>query len=198
MIIRNCLINNKKMYFCARLYIQIHMKKIIFLLLMVMGITTQLSAENQDNEPRKQIVLSGFYLKDSKVGHLATDISNYIYRRKNGYNWPITKMIFSQDENKALKINIIAIDNEWNNLIGKGEVAYGYFIMNNRMFIVITKEDAPMDLAPYFESKADSDRNFFLSESKTVIKNPTWEYLIDSECTFPKQLKSENLAILGK
>jgi len=174
------------------------MKKLVILSLLIICGLTQLFAENPENEPRKKIALSGFYLKDSKIGHLANDISNYIYRRKNGYNWPVTKMIFSHDENKVLKLNIIAIDNEWNKLVENGEKPYGYFIMNNRMFIVITKDECPMDMTQYFDSKEDSERTFFSSESKKVIKNPSWEYLIDPECTFPKQLKSENLAILGK
>lgn len=174
------------------------MKKLIILSLLIISGFTHLLAENSENDPRKKIVLSGFYLKDSKISHLATDISNYIYRRKNGYNWPITKIIFSHDDSKILKLNIIAIDNEWNKLLEPGEIPYGYFVKNNRMFIVMTREDCPMDLTPYFDSKEDSERSFFSSETKKVIKSPTWEYLFAPDCTFPKQLKAENLAILGK
>lgn len=177
------------------------MKKniIVLILLFFSSIALFATSENTEDEPNKKLTLSRYYLKDAKISHLASDISNYIYRRKNGYNWPVTKIIFSHNEDKVLKLHIIAIDNEWNKLVDAGEIPYGYFVKNNRMFIIMTRDDCPMDLTEYFDCMDDdSKRNFFSSETKKVVKNPTWEYLFEPDSMFPKQLKSENLAVLGK
>lgn len=171
-------------------------KFLILTILCICGLTEAFAFSQPEESPNK-LVLSGFLLKDTKIGHVTSDISNFIFRRKNGYLWPVTKVLFSKDKG-VLTLDITAIDNEWNKLQEPGEKTYGYFIMSNRIFIISSKENEQIDFAEYFDPVEDSERTFASSQSKKLIKNPKWIYAIDAECTFPKQLKSTNIEVLGR
>lgn len=177
------------------------MKKIAILSIFLICFFSETFAISQPKDEPNKLVLSCFLLKDAKIGHLTSDISNFIFRRKNGYLWPVTKILFSKDKNKGvLKMDITAIDNEWHKLVEPGEKTYGYFVMNNRIFIMSTKDGDDFDFSEYFysEPEEDSQRTFGCSESKKVIKNPRWIYEIDSDSTFPKQLQATNIEALGR
>ncbi|MDR0823753.1 MAG: hypothetical protein LBN74_01570 [Prevotella sp.] len=173
------------------------MRKIAILAVMCVCCLTELFAVPQPEDDSNKLVLSGFILKDAKIGHVTSDISNFIFRRKNGYLWPVTKVIFSKEKD-VLKLDIIAIDNEWHKLLEPGEKTQGYFIVNNRIFIISTRENEQINLAEYFDPVEDSTRTFASSAPKKIIKNPEWVYVIDKESTFPKQLYSANVEVLGR
>jgi len=175
------------------------MKKIAILLIFCVCFLSEVLAISAPKDGPDKLVLSCFLLKDEKIGHLTSDISNFIIRRKNGYLWPVTKILFSKDKD-VLKLDITALDNEWNKLHEKGEKTYGYFVMNNRIYIMSTKEGDNFDFSEYFysEPEENSERTFGCSDSKKVIKNPKWVYEIDAQCTFPKQLQSANIEQLGR
>lgn len=44
-------------------------------------------------------------------------------------------------------LDITALDNEWNKMVEPGEKPYGYFIINNRLYVISTNEDSPIDLS---------------------------------------------------
>jgi hypothetical protein len=173
------------------------MKKIAILTIICVCFLTELFAIPQPEGDSDKLVLSGFMLKDAKIGHVTSDISNFIFRRRNGYLWPVTKILFSKEKG-VLELDITAIDNEWHKLLEPGEKTHGYFIMNNRIFIISTKENEQIDLAEYFDPVEDSVRTFANSAPGKVIKSPKWVYIIDKECTFPKQLYSANVEVLGR
>jgi hypothetical protein len=147
-----------------------------------------------------KFVLSRFRLKNEKIGHLTSDISNLIFSKKNGFRWPVTKIIFSKDNNDSdiLKLDITAIDNEWNKIIEPGEKPCGYFIISNRLFVISTKEGSPVDLAQYFDPVEDGERIFSNTECSTLIKNPKWIYQCDNTSMFARQLHTSNIEALGR
>jgi hypothetical protein len=175
------------------------MKKITILTILCICFLSEAFAVSQTKDSPDKLVLSCYLLKDEKIGHLTSDISNFIFRRKNGYLWPVTKIIFSKDKG-LLKLDITALDNEWNKMHEEGEKTYGYFVMNNRIFIMSTKEGDNCDFTEYFysEPEENSERTFGYSDSKEVIKNPKWVYIIDPAFTFAKQLQSVNIEVLGR
>jgi hypothetical protein len=175
------------------------MKKIAILTIVCLCFLSEALAISRPKDEPNKLVLSCFLLKDEKIGHLTSDISNFVFRRKNGYLWPVTKILFSKDK-EALKLDITALDNEWNKLHEPGEKTYGYFVMNNRIFIMSTKEGDEFDFSEYFysEPEENSERTFGCTDSKKVIKNPRWVYIIEPGGTFPKQLQSANIEALGK
>jgi hypothetical protein len=175
------------------------MKKTAILIIFCICFLSEVPAISLPKDGPDKLVLSSFLLKDEKIGHLASDISNFIFRRKNGYLWPVTKILFSKNKD-ALKLDITALDNEWNKLHESGEKTYGYFVMNNRIFIMSTREGDEFDFSEYFysEPEVNSERTFGCSESKKVIKNPRWVYIIEPGGTFPKQLQSANIEVLGR
>lgn len=173
------------------------MKKFLILTLLCVCALTETFAISKPEENPNKLVLSGYLLKDAKIGHLTSDISNFIFRKKNGYLWPVTKVLFSKDKG-VLTLNITAIDNEWNKLQEPGEKTYGYFVVNNRIFIISTKDNEQIDFSEYFESEENSERTFACSESKKLIKNPQWVYTVDADSTFPKQIKAVNIEALGR
>lgn len=173
------------------------MQKILIFTLLLICSLTEICASTPPTDGINKLVLSRFYLEHGQVEHVASDISNYIFRRKNGYKWPMTKIVFSK-ENDVLKLDITAIDNEWNKIIEPGEVAYGYFVINNRLFVISTMEGSPIDLSEYFVPAEDGERTFSHAECKNVIKNPKWVYQCDNSSVFPKQLQSANVEQLGR
>lgn len=177
------------------------MQKIAILAIILICNFTEIFASTlpQPTDDGNKLVLSRFRLKDDKIGHLTSDISNFIFRRKNGFKWPMTKIIFSKESNSdILKLDITAIDNEWNKIIEPGEKPYGYFIVNNRLFVISTHENCTIDLAQYFEPVADEERTFSDTKCKTPIKNPKWVYQCDNTSMFARQLKASNIEVLGR
>lgn len=171
-----------------------------FILISILTISSSASSNTQPSGKDNKITLSRFQLNDSKIRHLTSDISNFIFRKKSGFNWPMTKIIFSKDEkyNNNLRLDITAIDNEWNKMIEPGETPYGYFVINNRLFIISTKDSSDIDLSQYFTFMADGERIFSSSENKKPQKNPKWIYLCDDTSVFARQLQTNNIEILGK
>lgn len=177
------------------------MQKVAILTFMLISFLTMVSASNdpQPNGKDNKITLSRFQLNDNKIKHLTYDISNFIFRKKSGFNWPMTKIIFSKDDkNDSLRLDITAIDNEWSKMVEPGEIPYGYFVINNRLFVISTKENSTVDLSQYFSPMADGERIFSSSENKKLQKNPKWIYLCDDSSVFAKQLQAANIELLGK
>jgi len=173
------------------------MKKAAILTIFCICFLSEIFAISYSDGDVNKLTLSCYSLKNDKIGHLASDISNFIFRRKNGYLWPVTKILFSKDKG-VLKLDITALDNEWNKMYEPGEKTYGYFIMTNRIFIISCKENEQVDFSEYFDPVEDGDRTFGSSNSKKIIKNPKWVYIIDESCTFPKQLQAANIDALGR
>lgn len=178
------------------------MQRIAVLTFILISLLTSITASTKPNpnDNRDKITLSRFQLNDEKIRHLTSDISNFIFRKKSGFNWPMTKIIFSKDEknNNNLRLDITAIDNEWNKMIETGETPYGYFIINNRLFVISTKENTTIDLSQYFSPMADGERVFSSSKSKKPQKNPKWIYLCDDTSIFAIQLQANNIEVLGR
>ena len=178
------------------------MRKIaVFAIILICSfITTFGSTYPQPTDDGNKFQLSRFILTDGKIRHLTSDISNMIFNRKNGFKWPMTKIIFSKDKNNSniLRLDITALDNEWNKIIEAGEKPYGYFVINNRLFVISTKEDSPIDLTSYFEPIEDGERTFNDTKCETPIKNPKWIYQCDDTSIFARKLQESNLNVLGR
>jgi hypothetical protein len=176
------------------------MQKIaIFAIILICSFTEIFASMPPPPDDGTKLVLSRFRLKDDKIGHLTSDISNLIFRKRNGFRWPMTKIIFSKESNSdVLRLDITAIDNEWNKMVEPGEKPYGYFIINNRLFVISTKEDRPVDLTQYFDPIEDGERTFSSTKSKAIIRNPKWVYQCDDTSMFARQLHVSNIEMLGR
>ena len=91
------------------------MKKAAILTTFCICFLSEIFAISYSDGDVNKLTLSCYSLKNDKIGHLASDISNFIFRRKNGYLWPVTKILFSKDKG-VLKLDITALDNEWNKM----------------------------------------------------------------------------------
>ncbi|MFT4224017.1 hypothetical protein [Dysgonomonas sp.] len=178
------------------------MRKIaVFAIILICSfIKTSGTIHPQPTDDGNKFELSRFILTDGKIRHLTFDISNMIFNRKSGFKWPMTKIIFSKDKknNDILRLDITALDNEWNKIIEPGEKPYGYFIINNRLFVISTKEDSPIDLTQYFDPIEDGERTFSDTKCKIQIKNPKWIYQCDNTSIFARKLQESNLEALGR
>lgn len=178
------------------------MRKIaVFAIILICSfIKTYGTTEYRPTDNENKLKLSRFSLTDDKIRHLTFDISNMIFNRKSGFKWPMTKIIFSKDEknNGILRLDITALDNEWNKMVEPGEKPYGYFIINNRLFVISTKEDSPIDLTQYFKPIEDGERIFSDTRCKIEIKNPKWIYQCDDTSIFARKLQENNLEALGR
>ena len=178
------------------------MRKIaVFAIILICSfIKTYSTTDPQPTDDVNKFELSRFSLKDAKIRHLAFDISNMIFNRKRGFQWPMTKIVFSKDKNNnnILRLDITALDNEWNKMVEPGEKPYGYFIINNRLYVISTNEDSPIDLTQYFEPIEDGKRIFSDTRCKTEIKNPKWIYQCDDTSIFARKLQESNLEALGR
>lgn len=176
-------------------------KIVVFAIILICSfIKTYGSTYPQPTDDGNKFELSRFILTDDKIRHLTSDISNMIFNRKNGFKWPMTKIIFSKDKNNndILRLDITALDNEWNKIVESGEKPYGYFIINNRLFVISTREDSPVDLTAYFKPIEDSQRTFSNTKCKIQIKNPKWVYQCDDTSVFARKLQESNIEALGR
>lgn len=152
------------------------MKQLKTLLLLLICGTMALSATNKTtaNNKTNKIVLSSLDIKNSSIQEIALNVDESIGAKK--IEWPMTKILFYEEKGKIV-VDIVAIDNTWFKLIDTDDKPYGYFIVNNRLFLVSTKNDL-INLEPYFSKNSENQRTFGIA-SKTKYSrnaNPRWKY----------------------
>ena len=94
----------------------------------------------------------------------------------------------------------MAIDNSWSNMFAEGETPHGFFSVNQRVFVVFTKDASPIDIDTYFDLDQERKRSFDKSETSrgSKAKNPVWYYLYKNEARMATVLDSFYLEKLGR
>ncbi len=88
------------------------------------------------------------------------DINSFLGEKPNGLQYPVTKIVFSQLDD-LLCFEIVGVDNSWTDLFKFGEVAYGYVILQNRLFIVVGQGYSDINLEGIF---------YTIDEQKSFVK----------------------------
>lgn len=88
------------------------------------------------------------------------DIDSFLGEKPNGLQYPVTKIVFSKLDD-LLCFEIVGIDNSWTDLFKFGEVAYGYVVLQNRLFIVVGQGYNDINLEGIF---------YTINEKKSFVK----------------------------
>lgn len=174
------------------------MKRLFFLAILLFLLTIGVSAQNKKCEiVGGKITLPMLYLDNPQIQFAVSDIDGFIRRRKKGFNWPMTKIIFTQ-KGVNLFFEVVAIDNGWAKMIEKGDEPRGYILVNGRMFIVMTKVgEEDIDMGKYFVMGEEEDtKSFSLSNHPPLGNNPRWVYEYRND--YPIIKESRNIEILGR
>lgn len=153
------------------------MKKSLLLLVLFLSCILCTYAKPHSDKITEKITLPTLLIQDSEIELVVNSVNNYIMRKKDGWMWPVSKIVFSKKED-IIHIDIIGIDNSWANLFEANEFSIGYFILGNRMFVVSTQDYEPNDLEKYFY-KEEATRVFSkpdLQSKATNKPNPVWHY----------------------
>lgn len=154
------------------------MKKILVVLFSLLIAISVYPA--QDSDPGKKsdkIVLPALIVQNSEIALVVNNINNYILRKKDGWLWPVSKIIFSKKADDII-VDIVGIDNSWANLFHPHEQSIGYFILNNRMFVVSVKNYDAKNIEGYFMS-ADESKTFSQPDPNLKATDkpcPIWHY----------------------
>lgn len=153
---------------------------------------TILSPMESDN----RIVLSSLTASNSSIEKAANGIEEYISKTSHGYLWPVSKMVFSKQNDKLI-VTVTAIDNSWFQLFGVGEKPYGYLIAKGRLYIVSSAGDDDFQFAEHFR-KTGTIRAFSRPQATIALfkESPTWVFeLKNGEL---KEISKSNLDLLSK
>ena len=154
------------------------MKKIVIVLFSLFVAVSAYSESKIDPEKKvDKIVLPELTVQNAEIALVVNNINNYILGDKNGWLWPVSKVVFSKEKNDIL-VDVIGIDNSWANLFQPQEETLGYFILGNRMFVVAVKGYDAKNVESYFMSANDS-KTFSQPNTKLKATNkpsPIWHY----------------------
>lgn len=147
-------------------------------------------------ESDNKIVLSSLSTTNTSIEKVVNGIEDHISSTSHGYLWPVTKMVFSKQEDKTI-VTVTAIDNSWFQLFGTGDKPFGYLVAKGRLYIISSSGDESILFTDYFK-KTGIIRAFNRPEvSITLFKeSPTWVYeLKNGEL---KEVSKSNLNLLSQ
>ena len=149
------------------------MKKISFLVALILFISIGISAHT----PGQRITLPMLSVNDKAIENTLIEISDYIRSKPQGLRFPITKIMFSQVKG-GLSYQVIGIDNSWANLFNYGEAPYGYVIVANRMYVIMSLVEEKLDLNHIFSVACGVSKAFNKSvlPPTGITKSPKWDY----------------------
>lgn len=177
-------------------YIKMKKVHLVILFLLICSVSAKLFAQDPPTNNSNKLVLPSFVILDQELESATANICEYIYKKKGGFRWPITKITFCRQDTDNILIDVTAIDNSWFKLFDPREDVYGYFIVNNRMFVVASKGNEDVNLNAFFEVENETRKFDISTISAPVFNNPTWFFQYkDNKMTL---LRSENLEVLDK
>lgn len=133
-------------------------------------------AADENDEVTSKRELCQVEVNDNTIEFIAGDLDRYVGNRPNGVSYPLLKMTFFKDQ-EQLYIDVLAIDNTWHKLFSEDEAILGYFIYQNRLFIVSSK-GTDVDMNSFFV-RTDRKRMFSGADASVLPshkKNPYWKY----------------------
>lgn len=178
------LLSIEKLLYLRRLKMGIYkidMRKIVLILATILLISFSLSAKNSnDNNPvNDKITLSEMSVLNSEIQLVVHSVNNYILSKKDGWQWPVSKIVFSK-KNGEMLVDITGIDNSWAKLFVPGEESIGYFVLDNRLFVVSLNGVDRTEVDAYFMlNQSNKERVFSVPDGtmKPVTKtSPAWNY----------------------
>lgn len=161
------------------------MRKIALVFATILLISFSLTAKepNDEKTSNDKITLSEMSVLNSEIQLVVHSVNNYILSKKDGWQWPVSKIVFSK-KNGEMLVDITGIDNSWAKLFMPGEESIGYFILDNRLFVISLRGVDKTEVDAYFMlSQGDRKRVFSIPDGtmKPVAKaSPAWNYkLVD-------------------
>lgn len=150
------------------------MKKVLLLFVFLIGLAFNAVSQTPPSGGDR-ITLPTLSIQNADIALTIGQVNNYILAKKDGWLWPVSKIVFSKN-GEHTNVDIIGIDNSWANLFDTKEESIGYFILNNRLFVVSVKDNH--DVSAYFLQE-EGTRVF--SKPGSAIKasgkpNPIWHY----------------------
>lgn len=141
--------------------------------LLILFTATSLHGQTPDNKP---FTLPKLGVKDKAIETTMIKISDYIRNKPKGLRFPITKIVFTQVKG-GLSYRVEGIDNTWANVFNYDEISYGYAVVANRLFVIMSKKNEIIDLNNLFW--LDYETKTFSRNSMPptgVTKRPMWTY----------------------